>query len=115
MPYAGEGFADRAIAGIGGLRSGLAVATDPDQDEPGIVPGQFLVAKPEALERTRTKILDNDVARFSNRADDIPALRSLDIDGQVFLVSQNRSRIEFDVLILIADRAHGIAAETVRS
>src|SRR5262245_17015090 len=78
---------ERLVAGAVLARSGAPERRDRAIDEARVERGQRVVAQAEALHRPRPEILDEDVGALDQIAEDLGALRRLQIERQVSLVA----------------------------
>src|SRR5581483_2036844 len=68
-------------------RPGLAVAGDRAEDEPRVERGERLVAEPQRVDLARAEVLDQDVARGRQPAEEVPALGRLHVEREAALVA----------------------------
>ena len=82
-----ERLHERFVAGAVLPGSGPPERRDRAVDEPGVDRGQRVVAQAEALHRARPEILDEHVRALHQIAEDVGALRGLEIERQIALVA----------------------------
>src|SRR6185369_14740577 len=77
-----------AEAGAVAIRPGLAIAADPQHDQAGIEPEQYVRAEPPAFQRTWAEVLDQHVGMAGELAHDFLRVVILQVQGERTFVAR---------------------------
>ena len=106
---AGEGVADRPVAGPRGVRAGLAVAADAHHHQAGVERLHRVPAEAQALHHAGPVVLDQDIGVRQQPGEHLLAGRLLEIDRDAALAALDRHRLQRHAVGEQAHLAHRVA------
>ena len=109
LPQPAYGLAHDTVPASSGVGPVLAKPTDAHENDAGVFRRKIIIPQAPALQRSRAKVLDDDIGGQTKLADQSPPFRLTQINRNQALVAEDRGGVERFSRAVRPHRAHSVA------